>query len=200
METDRLIRLMPPKIQDKSWRTWLKQSSKSETSVVGKKLTKPYQQPLKWGCWAEYAPSASVIQKHVFATTTFIAMFAISLTSFATVKKPRELGESIEPVMHSLVLPAKNAKAVDLAVTGSPAARHFGYHVAALAKRGAPQLGLGSPPTPFFLRRIFAKVLGPQDRVNHVFVRLYTLRKNGMLRGINADGTVRARLQPMSAD
>lgn len=43
METDRLIRLMPPKIQDKSWRTWLKQSSKSETSVVGKKLTKPYQ-------------------------------------------------------------------------------------------------------------------------------------------------------------
>lgn len=127
-------------------------------------------------------------------------MFAISLTSFATVKKPRELGESIEPVMHSLVLPAKNAKAVDLAVTGSPAARHFGYHVAALAKRGAPQLGLGSPPTPFFLRRIFAKVLGPQDRVNHVFVRLYTLRKNGMLRGINADGTVRARLQPMSAD
>lgn len=129
-------------------------------------------------------------------------MFAISLTSFATVKKPRELGESIEPVMHSLVLPAKNAKAVDLAVTGSPAARHFGYHVAALAKRGAPQLGLGSPPTPFFLRRIFANghELGPQDRVIHVFVRLYTLRKNGMLRGINADGTVRARLQPMSAD
>lgn len=129
-------------------------------------------------------------------------MFAISLTSFATVKKPRELGESIEPVMHSLVLPAKNAKAVDLAVTGSPAARHFGYHVAALAKRGAPQLGVGSPPTPFFFAPDICQghELGSQDRVTHVFVRLYTLRKNGMLRGINADGTVRARLQPMSAD
>ena len=92
-------------------------------------------------------------------------MFAISLTSFATVKKPRELGESIEPVMHSLVLPAKNAKAVDLAVTGSPATRHFGYHVAALAKRGAPQLGVGSPPTPFFLRRIFAKVMSWARRI-----------------------------------
>lgn len=92
-------------------------------------------------------------------------MFAISLTSFATVKKPRELGESIEPVMHSLVLPAKNAKAVDLAVTGSPAARHFGYHVAALAKRGAPQLGVGSPPLLFFCAGYLPTVMSWARRI-----------------------------------
>lgn len=140
METDRLIRLMPPEIQDKSWRTWLKQSSKSESSVVGKKINEALPIAVEMGvlgriCTFSFRDIEACICDH---------------SVYCYVKKPRELGESIEPVMHSLVLPAKNAKAVDLAVTGSPAARHFGYHVAALAKRGAPQLGVGSPPLLFF--------------------------------------------------